>query len=999
MKKILLALGVASAMQFAHAQKSIYAELPNRLYTEGKEMFLNNNYVGCINSLKEFKKESKDIKLMPEADYLILSSYFYQGKVGIGNELKDYLEKYPETYHRNQICFFIGTTHFVDKDWQKAMYWFNQCEIDYLPLTEQEDYAYRTAYAAMQIGENNNSKRLFGLLSKNSYKYAEPASYYLAYINFQEGNYNEALPIFRQLKNKPAYQEPASFFLVQGTYLQNKYNETIEEGRSYLTAYPRSENATEVYRLLANCYYRQGDIAQTIINYERYLQNAKDPFREDLYQLGETYYRKGDYNNAIVMLKQVASTNDLLGQSAQMLLGESYVKVQDNANAMLAFNAASRSNFDPTISENALYNYVILTNENSVNAFGESITAAQRFLTEYPQSKYTDNVNTVLATTLLSTKNYSDALVAISKIKSPGRQILDAKQMILFQLGTESFINGDYTAAAQNLNAAINLGNYNVNAKNEAYFWRGETAYRQNDYAQAARDYTTYISQVTSTQPNYSLALYNLAYTNFKLKDYNAALNNFRKYTTAETNRQSATYIDALNRIGDCYLFNRNYADADRYYTQAVSANPSNADYAEFQLALVKGLQRNYVGKISALNSLMAKYPNSEYYDDALFEKSRALVMQGKDAEAVAPLEKLLKDNPRSSLASEAGVQLGQLYFNTDNPQKAIVAYKQVIQNYPNSEEANSAVQSLEGVYQDINDIGAYASYVNSLGGKMSISASRQDSLTYLAAENTYMKGRKPEAKTSLQSYLTKYPRGIFVSDANFYLGTMAFEAGDKNTALADFNQVINSNNQKYLDNALIYVSGIEYDNGNYTQAYSAYEHLNAVSSTTDNKHIAQLGMLRCAFLMKKDSEVVTAANQLLGNSKTSPDVANEARFYRAKALLNLGKTDEAIKDLQEVAKDTRNPFGAESQFLLAETYYKWKSYDKAEEQVLEFMKKGTPHQYWMARVVIVLADTYAAKGDKFQAQQYLENLQANYKGSESDISDMITERLSALNK
>lgn len=999
MKKLLLALGIASSMQFAYAQKSVYAELPGRLYTQGKEMFLNNNYVGCINTLQEFKKQTKDVKLIPEVDYLLLSSYYYQGADGIGNKLKDYLEKYPETHHRNQLSFFIGTTHFVEKDWQKAVYWFNQADMDYLSSDEQEDYAYRTAYAGLQSGNRTDPKRLFGILSRNSQKYAEPASYYLAYINFQEGNYDQALPIFRKLKNKGEYAEPASFFLVQGAYLQNDTEQTISEGKDYLSSYPQSSNATEVYRLLGSCYYRKGDIAQTIINYERYLQKATDPFREDMYQLGETYYRKGDYRNAIETLKSVASSTDLLGQSGQMLLGQSYLKVGDNANALLAFDAAARSGFDKTISEDALYNYVMVINKGSVSAFGQSITASQRFLSEYPNSKYTDNVNSVLATTLLSTKNYNEALNAIGRIKSPGRQILDAKQMILFQLGTESFINGDYETAAKDLNACINMGNYNTEARNEAYFWRAETAYRQGNYQQASRDYTTYIAQVTPAQANYKLAFYNLGYTQFKLQDYNSALNNFKKYVNTETARQSATYADALNRLGDCYLYNRNYSESERYYSQAVNVNPSTADYAEFQKAFVKGLQRDYAGKVSALNNMMAKYPESEYYDDALYEKSRALAMQGNDGAAIAPLEKLLADFPKSNLASQTGVQLGQLYFNTDNPQKAIAAYKQVINNYPNTEDARIAVQSLEGVYKDINDIGSYAAYVNSLGGSMSLSAGRQDSLTYLAAENIYMKGRKAEAKSSMEKYLQSYPRGRFSSDANFYLGTMAFDANDKVSALSYFKEVINSNNPKYIDNALIYASGIEYDNENYASAYGAYEHLNLVASSTENKHVAQLGMLRCAFLMNKDNEVVTAANKLLENVKTSPDVANEARFYRAKALMNLGKTDDAIKDLQQVGKDTRTVFGAESQFLIAESYYKSKSYDKAEKQVMDFMKTGTPHEYWMARAIIVLSDTYVGKGDKFQAQQYLESLQANYKGSESDIHGLISSRLAELNK
>lgn len=62
-------------------------------------------------------------------------------------------------------------------------------------------------------------------------------------------------------------------------------------------------------------------------------------------------------------------------------------------------------------------------------------------------------------------------------------------------------------------------------------------------------------------------------------------------------------------------------------------------------------------------------------------------------------------------------------------------------------------------------------------------------------------------------------------------------------------------------------------------------------------------------------------------------------------------------------------------------------------------MKEGTSHEYWMAKAVIVLADVYKAKGDKFQARQYLESLQANYKGSEQDIADGIAQRLAALSK
>ncbi|MDR1715364.1 MAG: tetratricopeptide repeat protein [Prevotella sp.] len=997
MKKLLVALGLALSMQFAYAQKSVYTELPGRLFTQGKEMFLDNNYVGCINSLEEFMKQSKDAKLLPEAEYMIVSSMYYQGKAGDATLLKDYLEKYPETYHRNQICFFIGSTHFAEKDWQKALYWLSQADMDYLNVKEQEDYSYRTAYANLQAGNRNDAKRLFGLLTRNSSKYVEPASYYLAYANFQDGEYEQAIPIFRKLKNKGEYKESATFFLVQTSYLQGNLSETIAEGRDYIATYPGSTNTAEVYRLLGNSYYRQGDARNSIASYEKYLESATSTFRDDMYQLAEAYYQTSAHGNAINALKRdVASTDDLLGQAGYMLLGQSYLKVNDTPNAIMAFDAAARTRFDKTISEEALYNYVMLMNRGGGSAFGQAITASQRFLTEYPSSKYTDEVNEALASTLLSTKNYNTALSAINSIQTPGRQILDAKQLILFQLGVQESIDGQYDAAERDLNAAINMGNYNAEARNEAYFWRGDLAYRKGNYPAAARDYSSYIAQASTNQQNYPLALYNLAYTDFQQKNYSKALTNFKKYISAETNRQSPNYADALNRIGDCYLYNRNFPDAESYYSQAVNVNPANADYSEFQKAFVLGLQRNYNGKVSALNSMMAKYPDSQYYDNALFEKSRALVMLNKEPEAISVLEKLLKEYPKSNLAQKAGVQLGQLYFNTNNPQKSIAAYKEVVNNYPNSEEARTAIESMEGVYKDINDISSYASYVNSLGKGTILSASRQDSLTYLAAENVYMKGRKDESKTALNKYLQTYPNGVFSSDAHFYLGSMAFEAKDFTSALGHFKEVINSNNPKYIDDALIYASGIEFDRKNYEAAYGAYEHLNMVASKSENKDVAQLGMLRCAYLMKKDKDVVAAADKLLQN-KASGNVANEARFYRGQSLKNLGQSEKAIADLQEVAKDTRSAFGAESQYLLADIYYQAKSYDKAEKQIQSFMKEGTPHEYWMARAIVVLSDVYAAKGDKFQARQYLESLQANYKGQETDLTEMISSRLAAL--
>lgn len=121
-----------------------------------------------------------------------------------------------------------------------------------------------------------------------------------------------------------------------------------------------------------------------------------------------------------------------------------------------------------------------------------------------------------------------------------------------------------------------------------------------------------------------------------------------------------------------------------------------------------------------------------------------------------------------------------------------------------------------------------------------------------------------------------------------------------------------------------------------------------------------------------------------------------EALLNRAKAYLQQNKLNDALKDLKEMNLDTRTSIGAEAKFALSETYFKLNRLNEAEKEVLDFAKKGTPHQYWLARSFIVLSDIYIQKGDDFQAKQYLLSLEKNYTVKD-DVQKMITDRLTKI--
>ena len=993
MKRILIPLCLVVGSHMASGQRSYQFDAPNRLFVEGKELFSLKNYSGCIDKLEAYKQHSTDADLIQEADYMLVYSAYEQGRPNAVELLKDYLDVYPASRHADEVNFLIGSAHFGQGEYQKAIFWFNESNIDMLSPEQQEAYCFRLAYSLLQIGDMEKARGYFARIEQIGTKYREASTYYVAYIDYATGKYNNALVEFTRLKDLPDYKERSLYYITQIYFIQNKYEKVISEGKELLASYPDSENNSEVYRIMGNAYYHLGNEDQAINMLSKYVSSTDSPLRGDLYILGVCYYNKGNYSSAVNALGRTVRENDALSQNAYLYLGQSYLKLKDKNNARMAFEAAATSSFDKQVKEAAMYNYALLIHETAFTGFGESVTIFEDFLNDFPNSKYADKVNDYLVEVYLTTKNYQAALNSIDKIKHPSTKILEAKQDILFQLGTQAFTNMELDKAVDLFSRAISLGAYNLESRNDAYFWRGESYYRQGEYNKAISDYRTYLNNTRQRNTDmYALAHYNLGYSYFKLKD------RFRQYVNLESNQQTPAYADAYNRIGDCLFHNRQFAMAEENYTRAAQLQPSAGDYSVYQKGFLLGLQKDYKGKISVMDRLIREFPESQYVDDALFEKGRSYVLLDNNQAAAASFEQLMRDFPQSSLARKAGVQLGLIYFNDNQPEKAADAYKSVISNYPGSEEAKVALQDLKSVYIELNDINSFAAYANSLGGNVRFEVSEQDSLTYLAAEKLFMRGDNEGARRSLTNYLQTFPQGAFSSNANFYLASIAFAKKDLEEAKRLFSLVLESGDTKFREESWARKAEIEYLDKDYAAAMESFKHLQAVAENPENKEAAKLGLMRCAELTGQPQEALLAANDLLKEPKLSPEIMSEARYVRAKAYISLKQENKALADLKEISKDTRTIHGAEAKYLLAQLYYDNKDDKNAETVLMNFIENGTPHQYWLARGFILLADIYIRQGDDFQARQYLTSLQNNYKGDD-EIAAMIEDRLGKLKK
>ena len=197
-------------------------------------------------------------------------------------------------------------------------------------------------------------------------------------------------------------------------------------------------------RIAGQAEYAQGNYVEANSWLNGYVEGVDQPRRDVLYQLGLSLLNTGVYSQAATTLTRAASQRDALSQNAYLHSGQAYVQLRDMPKARMAFEQAATMDFDKSIREQALYNYALCIHETAYSGFGESVKVFEDFLNEFPQSQYADKVYDYLIEVYMNTRSYKTALESIAKINQPGSRILEARQKILYRLGTAAYANANY---------------------------------------------------------------------------------------------------------------------------------------------------------------------------------------------------------------------------------------------------------------------------------------------------------------------------------------------------------------------------------------------------------------------------------------------------------------------------------------------------------------------------------------------------------------------------
>jgi TolA-binding protein len=992
---LVMEMGATAPAQILNADASGY-------YERGILMLSDKNYVGAADQLRHALDECRyhSDPAAEECMYWYAVASAMCGDMQSTELLESFLATYPASAHASEAKLLLADRYFFNHDFAKAAAAYSDIDFNALNSAKAATYNYRYSLSLLKIGDYNRAEGGFSSLASDK-EYGTASKYYLAYIDYVRGKYNSAYDAFKSLEsplrqlnssNDEDYLPTAldaSYYIAQIDFSRGEYRSVAKRAAQLINEAPDATFTAEAQRLAGESYYKLGETSKAeplLREYVRYAGEAAAPTA--LYALGVIEYDNGDYSAAEEHFELVTSDPSAVAQSAYLYLGQCSARKGNNTSAALAFDKAYRMAYDNTVSETALYDYVAAVTAGGNIPFSSSIDILEEFLKKYPKSQYASRVEEYLSAAYYHEKDYTKALASINHISKPTTSALQAKQLVLYELGVQELSNSDYTSATTHLKEAASMTRYNKDVANEAQLWLAQSLYAQGDYTAAQKAGESYIKTDKSGK-NSALATYDLAYSLYQQDKFSNAATYFEKAYNSTT-LPSSLKPDALERAADCYYYSGNYTKAKALYNQAERSGSGDAAYAAMRAANMEGLRGDNTKKATELKQMIANYPNSKWVPEAMMELASAYTASGKTKEAISTYSDVVKKYPSASQARQAQLQMATLYAKTDE-NKAIEACKTLIERWPSSEEAATANVDLRNMMGNKGQLSDYVSFINSIPGAPKVDVNEIETIAFDAAENQWIQDSSSVA--ALEKYVSDYPDGTYLASA---LADLAISYNDKK----EYEKALNAIDQltakrptaAQIPEALSLKAEIieaKYPSRG-SEALSAYRQLEQWGDAAYLPE-AYLGIARLSSTAKEQLAYAEKAERVSGASAAQ---ITEAQYIKAQALISLNRGDEAVTILTTLAENPDALFGAKGAVLLGEYYNDKKQYAQAEKVLTAFTNEGTPHQYWLARGYIALADAYTGLGKKSTAKEYLTSLRDNYPGTESDIRQMINKRL-----
>jgi TolA-binding protein len=183
-----------------------------------------------------------------------------------------------------------------------------------------------------------------------------------------------------------------------------------------------------------------------------------------------------------------------------------------------------------------------------------------------------------------------------------------------------------------------------------------------------------------------------------------------------------------------------------------------------------------------------------------------------------------------------------------------------------------------------------------------------------------------------------------------------------------------------------------------FNKAYQYYLLNESLAQDQGEKYQAQLGALRSAFKLSKDSEVIAYGKKVAESINATATERGSAYYYMGKTHYKLNDLVSANTAFSQVERYINNSQAAEARYMLAEILFKQGKITEAQKAAESANEKNGSYSYWIAKGLLLQSDTYVIENDFLNARAAVEAVIENFK-DDASILTIAKEKLEEIKK
>ncbi|MBF0484055.1 MAG: tetratricopeptide repeat protein [Candidatus Omnitrophica bacterium] len=553
--------------------------------------------------------------------------------------------------------------------------------------------------------------------------------------------------------------------------------------------------------------------------------------------------------------------------------------------------------------------------------------------------------------------------------------------------------------------------------KDATLFWLGETYLKGSDYKQAEEMY----KQVIDAYPDSIYApqaYYSLGWTYFVQNDYTKAQDIFEKILKKFPDNQLAE--DAAFKIGEILYTQKNYEKTTEHFIKYINTYPDSVKHPEAYFYI--GESFYYLNQPLDAVGYYAKSASLSYDNKTIFASKVSLgwcyLKLGKyDLSEKNFNDALSFAQSKSIPADDVYLGLASLYSETNNVDKALSAYSEIVNKYQDSPRVPEALLGRGNTYYQEQKYDAAIKDYRAIINKYEASADYPDIVekAYFALGWSYMKaGALDLSIHTFETIQSKTDNNTIRISAMTQIGDAYQEAGQLDQAVEVYDKILgefpagpytdyvqyrqavtllkqnkieaatlslqtlqaNFPKSKYLKDAKYYLAVAYFKQ---EQWQTAMEQASAfLKESTDSSEFRSeanyiLGLSN--FNLAKYTEAAAVFQKIIKEYPSDSNIVKNSELHIAKCLYKNGNINEALKRFRNVAtKYHDSDAGQEALIWLGDHYLEAGDYNYAISHYNEFIK-SFPGNKRLVEVYYSLGQAYKANNDYKAAIESFKNI------------------------